>query len=686
MSEPISPPPVRRWRPDFLPAYVGNGVMGLRVPRIPFLDGVAILSGFAGVHPVDRVESFARAPYPVAGDLEIDGVAVSEHAERITLVEQRYDFSCGELLTLLRFDGGATRAEIEVVTFCSRTHPSVVAQEIAVRVDTACDVKLRAGVDPVGIPGGWDSRAVDPAKRVDGCMRWLSQDELSSCGAAYATELVGAPEAARSPERGELPRISTAYSFRARANRWYRLRQLTSLVAEALHRQPDRQAIRLTYAAADRGFDALRRENRAAWEDLWHGRIRLVGATRRWQALADAAFFYLHSSAHAASPSSTSMFGLSFWPDYHYYRGHVMWDIETFVVPTFLLTDPESARSLLDFRADRLQAACDNASMAGYRGAQFPWESSLRTGEEAAPDEGSAAAREHHVSLDVAQAFLRYVHSTGDGDYARTRAWPVVRDVANWIVSRVAETRRGFEIDRVLGVAEKEQPETNSAFVNVGAITVLREALALAERVDAAPGRRWGEVADRIVLPLDRRTNVLRNYDGHRASDEKGETPEAAAALLLFDFEITDAIERATFRRAVELADRYVGSPMLSALLGVFAARIGDPGRSLELFERGYADFVLEPYTTTDEYSPAAYPDQTRAGPFAANIGCFLSACLYGLSGIRLGAGAPETWCVRAPALPSGWRAVEVERVWVRGRPARLVARSGDERAHIVLD
>jgi hypothetical protein len=27
------------------------------------------------------------------------------------------------------------------------------------------------------------------------------------------------------------------------------------------------------------------------------------------------------------------MFGLATWHDYHYYFGHVMWDIETFVPP-----------------------------------------------------------------------------------------------------------------------------------------------------------------------------------------------------------------------------------------------------------------------------------------------------------------------------------------------------------------
>jgi trehalose/maltose hydrolase-like predicted phosphorylase len=643
------------------------------------------VSGFAGVHPADRVESFARAPYPLAGQIEVGEAAISDHPERVSLVEQAYDFSCGELRTQLRFDAGVARAEIEVLTFCSRTHPTIALQELVLRVDRACDVTLRAAVDPTGIPGRWEAREVDPAREVDGSMRWTSYGALASCGAAYSTEFLGEQNADRNTESAELEPLSTGYKFRARAGRRYRLRQWTSLVPDVLHRQPDRQAIRLTYAARERGFDELRSENRQAWRDLWRGRVQLLGAGKRWQALADAAFFYLHSSAHASSPSSTSMFGLSYWPDYHYYRGHVMWDIEAFAVPPLLLTDPEAARALLDFRVEGLPAARENAAMAGFRGAQFPWESGLRTGDEAAPDEGSASAREHHVSLDVAHALARFVHATGDVEYARTRAWPVVQAVSEWIESRVTETRRGFEIRRVIGVAEKEQPENNAAFVNIGAIVVLRDALALADLVGAEPGRRWSEIAARLVVPLDPRTKVIRNYDGHRVTDEKGDTPEAASALFLFDYDTPSEVEQASYTRAVETAGGYVGSPMLSALLGVFAARTGKRERALELFERGYGDFVLDPFRITDEYSPRAFPDEERAGPFAANLGGFLSACLYGLSGVQLGPGDPDTWCVRAPSFPTGWRGLEVERLWVRGRPARLVAHNGDDRARIEL-
>jgi protein-glucosylgalactosylhydroxylysine glucosidase len=42
---------------------------------------------------------------------------------------------------------------------------------------------------------------------------------------------------------------------------------------------------------------------------------------------------------------------------------------------------------------------------------------------------------------------------------------------------------------------------------------------------------------------------------------------------------------------------------------------------------------------------------------------------LFGLPGLNLGPGEPQTWCERAVMLPRGWDAIEVERLWVRGCP-----------------
>jgi trehalose/maltose hydrolase-like predicted phosphorylase len=683
---PISPPPVRRYRPDFLPAYLCNGVVALRAGRVALVDGLATLNGFAGLDADTGVESLARVPYPLAADLRIGGTRLSQAPELARFREQRYDFATGELHTSFTYRTPEATAEAEVLTFYSRSQPTVVLQEVRVTVDRACDVALTAAVDHSGVPGRSVNR--DTATRgftgeaAEGALVWESYGGVARCGLAYCSELLGADAEPVQDENATRP-LSTTYAFRARSGRTYRLRQLASVVVDTMHRHPDRQALRLLFAAQQRGFDRLRDENRRAWDELWGGRVQLVGAPRRWQAIADAAHFYLHTSVHPSSPNSTSLFGLAYWPTYHYYRGHIMWDLETLAFPPLLLTQPESARAMLDYRADRLAAARRNAKMSGYRGVQFPWESSIRLGEEAAPGEGAASANEHHVSLDVAVAFAQFLHASHDWEWGKAHAWPVLHGVCEWIESRVVETGRGFEIHGVNGIAEREQTVDNNAFVNMAAIRVLRETIDLAGPLGHEPRPAWQRIADRLVVPLDPRTKVIRSHDGYRANEEKGETPEAAAGLFPLGYEAGAGVEEATLRFALGLADRYVGSPMLSSMLGVYAARVGDRARSLELFERGYADFILAPFAMTDEYSPGVFPDMPRAGPFTANLGGFLTACLYGLTGLRLHAAPPEQWCGRPVVLPRGWDAIEVERITVRGVPARLSARHGDKAARI---
>ena len=691
MSAPISPPVVRDYRPEYIAAYLSNGLIGLRLGRIPLIEGLAIVNGLAAVHPADEVEGFSQAPYPVAGDIIVNGVKLSEHPERGRFVEQRYDFSAGELTARFAFELEGVRADAELLAFCSRTQPTLVLHELRVSVNADCSLAIVGSIDPTRIPGRWLKRETatpGTAKpSVDGSLLWESYGALSSCGAAYVTRFEGGADVTKTrEEHNEVAPLRTTYSLRAHAGSTHVLRMIASLVPSQSHSEPSRQATRLAAIGANLGFDRLRQENREAWNDLWRGRINLVGAGHRWQSLADAAFYYLHASAHSSSLFSTSMFGLAYWPNYHYYRGQVMWDIESFVFPPMLLTDPRAADALLHYRSDRIHAARRNAALNGYRGLQFPWASGPRHGEEMIRVSAPLIALEQHIGLSVALAFARYVHASGDLDFLRDRAWPILQGVAQWISSRVERTDRGYEIKRIIGIAEqREEPIDNAGYVNMAARKVLQEAAAAARRLGRGDPESWEMVADRLFIPWA--NGVILNHD--RFTPEEGgvtgATPEVLAGLFPVGYRTTPEIERATIEFYLGRVGEFVGYPMLSALLGVYAAWLGDRTRSRELFERGFADFSLEPFTETDEFSRTRFPEKPRVGPFQANIGGFLSACLYGLPGVELGPEDPCSWARRPVILPEGWDAIEVERIWVRHRPASLRAAHGAERAEITL-
>jgi trehalose/maltose hydrolase-like predicted phosphorylase len=684
MSSPINPPPVLGGARNELPAYVSNGVMGLRVREMPLAAGLTLISGYSGEHPQRRIEAIAVAPYPLAGDIRIEGVWLSDALYGVTIVDQAYDFATGELTSRFTFEADEGKATVEVVVFCSREEPSLVCQETTVTVDRDVDLALKAIIDGRHV----DGRAVrsmrdtpgEDKPSCDGAALWESAGALSTCGIAYLTELVGAKA---EPERPPLENrtLTTDYAFHAEAGQSYRLRQIASLVPHISHTQPDFQAIRQVALARKRGFDKIRAANRGEWSDLWKGRIKLVGAHERWQALADAALFYLLSSTHVASPASTSIFGLATWHDYHYYYGHVMWDIETFIVPVLTLLQPHAAENLLDFRTRNLPSAASNARLRGRRGLQFPWEAAPSSGQECAPMPGSASWHEDHVSLDVARAFEFHAAVTGDLEFLRDRAWPVLSGVANWITSRVSKSDRGYEIRATMGIAEREQESDNAAFTNMAAVVVLRDAIRAAERLGRAADPEWARIADAIVLP--KFGQVIVSHDDFDPGEKKGGTPDPLMGVYPLGFEMDPEVEAATLRFYLDLRESYIGSPMLSALYGVWAAYAGDRALSAQLVEDGYGRFCVERFMQTLEYREDVFPEQPRAGPFFANLGGFLLGLLTGFPGLRPGTDEPEHWAKRPIVLPDGWTAIEVDRLWIRGQPYKLIARQGERRAKL---
>ena len=153
MDGPISPPPVAKSSGKELPAYLSNGVVGLKVRDNPLTPGMALVSGFSGEHPERKIEAAAFAPYPVAGDVCLEGVWMSDAPQRVRVVDQAYDFSTAELTTRLNFKVEGRQANIVVMLFCSREQPTVICQEIAIDVDAASDLKIRARIDLSGIEG-----------------------------------------------------------------------------------------------------------------------------------------------------------------------------------------------------------------------------------------------------------------------------------------------------------------------------------------------------------------------------------------------------------------------------------------------------------------------------------------------------------------------------------------------------
>jgi protein-glucosylgalactosylhydroxylysine glucosidase len=184
---------------------------------------------------------------------------------------------------------------------------------------------------------------------------------------------------------------------------------------------------------------------------------------------------------------------------------------------------------------------------------------------------------------------------------------------------------------------------------------------------------------------MDSRGERIVSYDDYHPTHEKGETPDPLAAFFPVGYEAPPDVERRTVDYYLELADDYIGSPMLSALYGVWAARIGDRRRATKLLDEGYAKFVSDRFMNTHEWRHDKFPEYPRAGPFIANLGGFIVSLIYGFPRLVAGAGDLDTWCRGPIVMPDAWDSIEISRLILRGREVRLVAKDGEPRAHIEI-
>ena len=165
------------------------------------------------------------------------------------------------------------------------------------------------------------------------------------------------------------------------------------------------------------GTDRLLKRHREAWTEIWKSDIVVDGQPAITRDIRFA-LYHLYSFAREGTSYSLSPMGLSGLG----YNGHVFWDTELWMYPPLLMLQPDMARSLLDYRFERLEAARQNAKSHGYKGAMFPWESSAN-GSEDTPVWALTGPFQHHITGCIGWAFWKYYEVTGDLDWLREKGY-----------------------------------------------------------------------------------------------------------------------------------------------------------------------------------------------------------------------------------------------------------------------
>ncbi len=406
-----------------------------------------------------------------------------------------------------------------------------------------------------------------------------------------------------------------------KAGETYKFSIVASAVSTEHYNDPQNEAERLTIFAMLEGTERLLKRHEEAWAKLWESDVIVEGDL---QAQKDIRFaiYHLYSFARKGTAYSLSPMGLSGLG----YNGHVFWDTELWMYPPLLMLQPEIAKSLLEYRFERLEAAKQNAFAHGYDGAMYPWESADE-GSEDTPVWALTGPFQHHITGCVAWAHWKYYQVTKDKDWLESRGYPILKEAADFWTSRVERNGPGrYEIKNVIGANEWQENIDNNAFTNGMAITTLIYAAQAAKELGQNADPDWALVAANIP--------ILKFPDGTTRENAtyNGETiKQADVNLLAFPLNIVsdpDAILKDLQYYEPRMATD--GPAMGNSVLAALYARMGNHEKAYELFVKSYEPNKVPPFGVLSETAGGTNPY------FATGAGGMLQAVLSGLGGLDI--------------------------------------------------
>lgn len=702
---------------------VGNGRIGTRGTLEEGHRGALSGTFLAGVydgHDVPVID-LVNAPDWLDTAVFVDGVRLDVDTCDVVAHERRLDLRTGVLTRTTVFaDPEGRRTRLSTLRCASTADRRICALRVEVTPeDRDAEIVIESGIDGdrrnlERLPVYPEGTVFDPRTRWE---KWARAEHLRETGRAVTDDTLylqmttldtghdlgflartafATPPVGRSV-RHRSDRITEVTTHRVATGATVRLDKLVAVLTSrdpgAAGALPDRCRAALADHAA--GLDALLEADRAAWAELWEAcDCEVVGNETFTRALRFAVY-HLLIAANPDDPTvnigAKSLSGEG-------YRGHVFWDTEIFLLPFFILTQPDTARALLGYRHHTLPGARENSREFGTEGARYAWESA-DTGREECPQFTPDGANrfwtreeEIHVSADVAYGIARYVEATGDTAFLREAGAEVLFETSRFWVTRVERTEAGYELKRVMGPDEFHSHVDNNAFTNRLAQWHLRRAVALYDELGAAgeldavgldlsPGERdrWAEVADGLVEPrvvdgvieqftgyFERAEVPITEWDenamprypqGYHHFNLEGTKLLKQPDVVMLTYVLPDEFDTATKRANFDYYEartlhKSSLSPSVHAIIGI---EVGDPTRAVQYFTRSALVDLADNQGNTGE------------GMHIASAGGTWQILVNGFGGLRI-LGGRMTF---TPWLPPEWQGIRFRLRW-RGRPLHI--------------
>ena len=606
---------------DYYGVTVANGVIGIVSSPNVLRCKEVVLNGAYDQYGRGRVSNFLQSFNLVNMNLDIDGNRITNN--NATEMKQVLDMKHASLTTTFTYQN---KASVSYTYYALRHLPYTVL------VDVTISAKTDIEVTPASV-----MEAPDALKDVQNYYNEIDRPHvklslLSSMAKSPTGKLTFASSTTFlfDEPHGTEPQLIhemwdnnmhlSKFKKNIKAGSSYHFTIAGASITTAQHDDPLNEAERYVIFAKLEGTKRLLQFHDAAWDKLWKSDIIIEGDDES-QRDVHSALYHLYSFVREGTSYSPSPMGLSGLG----YNGHVFWDAELWMFPAILALHPEMAKSMVEYRYQRLAEAKHNAFAHGYKGAMYPWESAA-SGNEETPVWALSGPFEHHITADVAIAAWNYFAVTQDTTWLREKGFPVIKACADFWTSRVEKNGPGkYDIKNVVAADEWAENVDNNAFTNAAAKANLRYAVMSAIILHQPVDAEWIDVEKNIpILKLGGVTSEHAAYHGEKIK-------QADVNLLAYPIkEITDPQQ---IRKDLEYYEGRIGegSPaMTHAIFAVLYARLNDPEKAFQAFKEAHIPNKKKPFGVLSESAGGTNPY------FATGAGGFLQSVLFGFGGLDI--------------------------------------------------
>ncbi|HUZ59955.1 MAG TPA: hypothetical protein VMU83_14370 [Hanamia sp.] len=623
---------------------VANGVIGIVSSADPLKCKTVVLNGAYDQYGRGMVSNFLKSFNLVNMNLDIDGHSIGEGD--VTNMRQVLDMRHANFTTTFDYEDKAT---VSYTYYALRNLPYNVL------VNVTITAKKDIQIIPASV-----MEAPDALRDVENFYNQIDRPQvkisllssvaksptgkltLASCTTFLFDEPNGSqPELIHEMWDNNMHLLK--FKKNLKAGTTYHFAIAGASITSAQDDDPWNEVQRYVIYAKLQGTKKLIQFHDEAWDKLWKSDIVISGDDAS-QRDVHSAMYHLYSFVRAGTSYSLSPMGLSGLG----YNGHVFWDAEIWMFPALLVLHPEIAKSMLEYRFERLKEAEHNAFAHGFKGAMYPWESAA-TGNEETPVWALTGPFEHHITADVAIAAWNYFAVTQDTAWLKEKGFPMIKACADFWVSRVEKNGPGhYDIDNVVAADEWAENVDNNAYTNAAAKTNLKYAIMAAKILHQPINPDWADVEKNIPI-LKLPNGVTSEYAGYNGEKIK----QADVNLLAYPLkEITDPEQ---IKKDLEYYESKVGegSPaMTQAIFTILYARLHEPAKAWNTFEKTYIPNKLPPFGVMAETAGGTNPY------FATGAGGYLQSVLFGFGGLDI---TPGGIVQLKTSLPKQWKSLTLK-------------------------